>query len=69
MATVANDSVLDFDSGIGENSVEIRFIDKESADGEMEHDEEGEGKEDWSEELNCRADLGFSEEAGINVDN
>ena len=68
MATVANDSVLDFDSGIGENSMEIRFIDEESADEEMEHDEEEGEEEHWSEQLNCRADVGFSEEVGINVD-
>ena len=29
MATEAGDSVLDFDSGNGENSVEIRFVDED----------------------------------------
>ena len=101
IATGANDSVLDFGSGSGENSVEIRFVDEddlplanlmehrvskeefysdeqenseedsddeESADEEMEPDvdeeeeEEEEEEEDWSEEINCRADVDFSEE-------
>ena len=94
IATGANDSVLDFGSGSGENSVEVRFVDEddlplanlmehrvskeefysdeqenseedsddeESADEEMEPDVDEEEEEDWSEEINCRADVDFSE--------